>query len=499
MLIVPAIDIIGGKCVRLTQGDYSKKKVYSSDPLEVALGFQKKNAEILNVIDLDGAKNGFPQNFELVRKLVETVEISVQVGGGIRTTEDIRRYIDIGVARVILGTRVVSDSAFLKAVIDEFGADRVVVSVDVKNRKVGMNGWISFSDIDYLEFAKKLSGCGVKFILCTDISSDGTLKNPDLNIFEELVNFGFNVFAAGGVSDLSMLKKLKSAGVYGAVVGKAIYEGKLKLKDFADELSDEFDAGVCGESFLAKRIIPCLDVKEGRVVKGVNFENLADAGDPVELAKKYSENGADELVFLDISASKNRRKIMLDMVRRVAENIFIPFTVGGGISCIQDIRDVLSNGADKISINTAAIKNPMLISDAAENFGSQCVVVAIDVKKIRSKYKVFIKGGSEETDLEAVSWAKTAQNLGAGEILLTSMDRDGTCNGFDNYILRKVSDALNIPVIASGGGGTLSHLKDGIKIGNADAVLAAGIFHYNKYSIDEVKQYLVRNEVQVRL
>ncbi|HPU94740.1 MAG TPA: imidazole glycerol phosphate synthase subunit HisF [Candidatus Gracilibacteria bacterium] len=241
---------------------------------------------------------------------------------------------------------------------------------------------------------------------------------------------------------------------------------------------------------MAKRIIPCMDVKNGRVVKGVNFVDLADVGDPVALGMKYSNEGADELVFLDISASNEGRSILFDMVANISENVFIPFTVGGGIRSVSDIRNVLKNGADKVSINTSAVKNPDLISRAAEIFGSQCIVVAIDVKKIGDGYKVFINGGREEASLEVLDWAKEVETRGAGEILLTSIDQDGTKTGLDNVLLKKVSNAVNIPVIASGGVGSLDDFKDGFLEGGADAVLAAGIFHRGEYSISDVKKFL---------
>jgi cyclase len=237
---------------------------------------------------------------------------------------------------------------------------------------------------------------------------------------------------------------------------------------------------------LAKRIIPCLDVKNGRVVKGTEFLNLRDAGDPVELGAFYDREGADELVFLDITASHERRKTVADMVARVAEQVFIPYTVGGGIASTQDMREILLAGADKTAINTAAIQNPRLISEGAELFGSQCVVLAIDARR-RVKdnpaegWEVFIHGGRTSTGIDAVAWAIQAEKLGAGEILLTSMDRDGTKDGYDNELNRAISSAVGIPVIASGGAGNLEHLADGIKIGRADAVLAASIFHYREY------------------
>lgn len=249
---------------------------------------------------------------------------------------------------------------------------------------------------------------------------------------------------------------------------------------------------------LKKRIIPCLDVKNGRVVKGVNFENLIDAGDPVLQAKFYFEEGADELCFLDIAATNENRGTMLDMVKKISQVCFIPFTVGGGISSVEDFSNLLKCGADKISVNSAALKNPQLINDAAKRFGAQCVVVAIDAKKNASgNYEIFTHGGSKETGIDAVLWAMEAEKRGAGEILLTSMDRDGTRSGYDLELIKKITDKIKIPVIASGGVGNLQHLADGLNAG-ADAVLAASIFHFKNYSIAEAKEFLANQKISIR-
>ena len=250
---------------------------------------------------------------------------------------------------------------------------------------------------------------------------------------------------------------------------------------------------------LAKRIIPCLDVKGGRVVKGINFINIRDAGDPVETARAYNQAGADELVFLDISATLEERGTLIEVVRQVAEQVFIPFTVGGGIRTLEDIRNILQAGADKISLNSAAVQNPELVRTAAERFGSQCVVVAIDVRKNESgRYEVLIAGGTRDTGLDAIEWARTVEQLGAGEILLTSMDRDGTKSGYDLDITRRIADAVNIPVIASGGAGNLNDFYDGIVTGGAEAVLAASLFHFNEISIGQLKRYLALRGIPMR-
>jgi cyclase len=276
---------------------------------------------------------------------------------------------------------------------------------------------------------------------------------------------------------------------------------------------------------LTKRIIPCLDVKDGRVVKGTNFIHLRDAGDPVENARVYDEQGADELTFLDITASAERRKIILDVVHRAAEEVFMPLTVGGGIRSLEDIRELLQAGADKVSINTAAVKKPDLVREASEKFGSQCIVVAIDAKRIsgfpesweaaekaireeggaplnrldpRLSWEVYIDGGRTPTGLDALQWARKMEDYGAGEILLTSMDRDGTKIGYDLPLTRIFSDSLKIPIIASGGAGTLEHLKDALIYGRADAVLAASIFHYRQHTVGEVKEFLRQKGIRVR-
>ncbi|MCX5668288.1 MAG: imidazole glycerol phosphate synthase subunit HisF [Candidatus Omnitrophica bacterium] len=255
---------------------------------------------------------------------------------------------------------------------------------------------------------------------------------------------------------------------------------------------------------LTKRIIPCLDVKDGRVVKGVNFVNLRDAGDAVENALFYDKEGADELVFLDITASHEKRKTTIRLANKVAESIFLPFTVGGGISTVDDIRNLLNAGCDKVSINTAAVKRPAFIKESSKRFGSQCIVVAMDARcrvktKDKEKWEIYINGGRTSTGLDAIQWAKKAQSLGAGEILLTSMDYDGTKEGYDIELTKRISESVNIPVIASGGAGNLEHLYEALTAGLADAVLAASIFHFRTYSVGEAKDYLRKKNVAVRV
>lgn len=250
---------------------------------------------------------------------------------------------------------------------------------------------------------------------------------------------------------------------------------------------------------ITKRIIPCLDIKDGRTVKGINFENIKDAGDPVELAIEYAKQGADELVFLDITATNEKRKTLSELVSRIAKHINIPFTVGGGISSVEDVSILLNSGADKISLNTSAVKNPQLIKDLANQFGSQCVVLAIDTKFENNDWYVYLNGGRVKTDLKTIEWAKQAVELGAGEILLTSMNNDGTKDGFALDITKQISEAVKVPVIASGGAGSMEHFKDVFKNGKADAALAASVFHYREIGIPQLKTYLKENNIEIRL
>jgi len=250
---------------------------------------------------------------------------------------------------------------------------------------------------------------------------------------------------------------------------------------------------------LAKRIIPCLDVDRGRVVKGVKFVGLRDAGDPVEVARRYNEQGADELTFLDITASSDERDLILPIIEAVAAQVFIPLTVGGGVRRVQDVRRLLNAGADKVSINTAAVQSPQLVADAAGRYGSQCIVVAIDARRAGAGWEVFTHGGRRATGLDAVEWARKMQGLGAGEILLTSMDRDGTRAGFDLDLTRAVADAVDVPVIASGGVGALEHLADGVVQGRADAVLAASIFHFGEFTVAQAKEFMAKRGIEMRI
>ena len=483
MLIIPAIDIIGGKCVRLEQGDYSKVKNYGRDPVEVAQKFKEKGIALLHIIDLEGAKEGKLKNFKKTIEIARKTGLDIQTGGGIRTFKDAEKVLNNGIKRVILGTSALKNPELVKKLIDTFGADRIVVSIDVKDGIVMVKGWVENSNLTLDEAIKSLKSTGLEILIFTDIKQDGTLKGINPENIKKVLNKGFKVIVAGGVTDMEDVKKLEELGAYGCIIGKALYEGKIELPK---------------PNNLAKRIIPCMDIKNGRVVKGINFVNLKDAGDPVALAKHYSDMGADELIFLDIMATVEKRDTLYDLVRRISENINIPFTVGGGVKDIEDIRTLLNNGADKVSIGSYAVENPDFVKQAADKFGSQCIVISIDPKKINEKWEIFIKGGRENTNIDAIKFAKQMESLGAGELLVNSLDRDGMKNGYDLPLLKAITSAVNIPVIASSGAGSKEDFREAFTETKVDAALAASLFHYGEIFLPELKQYLLKNNITTR-
>ncbi len=491
MLAIPAIDILGGKCARLTQGDYEKAKFYDENLLEVAEKFVREGAGFLHIVDLDGAKEGRPVNKDQVLEIVKIVNIPVQIGGGIRDFETAKKYLDGGVSRIILGTSAINDPGLIKKIVRSFGWRRILVSLDVRGEDLAINGWLEKSAISIKEVIKLLQELGVRQVVVTDIGSDGMLEGPNLKLMDGIQSEGLKVIAAGGVTKMSDLENLKNIGCEGAIIGKAIYEGKINFREAAKKFNNN----------LVKRVIPCLDINQGRVVKGTNFQNLRDAGDPVELAKYYSESGADELVFLDISATFEERKTLYKLVEKIAKNIFIPFTVGGGISEMEDVRTLLLSGADKVSIGSAAVSNPKFVREVAEKFGSQCVVISVDAKKSAngSGWEIFIKGGRENTGKDAIEFVREMEKLGAGELLVNSLDRDGMGTGYDIALLKSVVEAVNIPVVASSGAGKKEDFLEAVEMAKVDGVLAASLFHYGKLTVNELKKYLSANNVTVRL
>lgn len=484
MLTIPAIDILNGNCVRLYQGDYSKVKQYSQNPLKIAQKLQSQRAEYLHIIDLDGAKNGRTSNFKTIIEIANNIDIPIQVGGGIRNFQDAQKYLKAGIDRIILGSSAIQNPQLIKKLINEFGPQRIIIATDIKNNKIAIEGWTKSSNQSISNFLQNLKQLNASQVLVTDISKDGTLEGPNLPLIQKIIKSGFQVFAAGGISNIKDLQNLKSIGVKAAITGKAYYEGRINLST-AKKLNTD----------LAKRVIPCLDVANGQVVKGINFKNLKVTGDPVELGQKYSEQSADELVFLDITATNQKRQTLVNLVEKVAQNIFIPFTVGGGIKNLDDIQTLLLKGADKIAICTTAIKNPSLIKQASKRFGAQCIVISMDCKKDGKSWKLYTNGGKVKTKVDAIKFAKKMEKLGAGELLINSLDQDGTKQGYDLELLRSISETVNIPIIASSGAGTKEDFTKAYQF--ADACLAASIFHFDKIQIPELKKYL-RKSLTIR-
>lgn len=491
MFVIPAIDIIDGKCVRLVQGNFSDSTVYSNNPVEVAKNFEKRGAVFLHIVDLDGAKLGYPVNSKIILAIAKSVKIPVQVGGGLRLYEQAQKYLENGVEKIILSTVAIENPKLLERLLEEFGSYRVTVSVDVKDGRVATRGWLEKNTKTIPAFVSFLKKVGVTSVIVTDISKDGLLKGPNFALAKEFINEGFKTVVAGGVSSLEDLEMLNKLGAFGAIVGKAMYEGKVDLQGAQEK--------VAYKNNLAKRIIPCLDVKNGRVVKGTHFKELRDAGDPVELGKRYSELGADELVFLDIAATLENRKTLCEMVSKIAKKVNIPFTVGGGITTLEDIKNLLNAGADKVSIGSAAVKNPNLVKEAAAYFGSQCIAISVDAKRQKQSWKIYIRGGTEETDVDAIEFSRQMEKLGAGELLVNSLDRDGTKKGFDLDLLKSITDSVNIPVIASSGAGGVQDFLEVFQKTNVDAALGASIFHYKEVNIIELKKFLSNNNLPIRI
>ncbi|MFA4872985.1 MAG: imidazole glycerol phosphate synthase subunit HisF [Patescibacteria group bacterium] len=491
MLVIPAIDIVGGKCVRLTQGDFAKSTLYSANPADVAKDFERQGTRFLHVVDLDGARTGFPVNSETILSIAKSVGIPIQIGGGIRSYDQARGYLEGGVSKIVLGTAVIENPKMLERVSRDFGKSRVTVSVDIKDGNAATCGWLKKSTETAPALIAALKKIGIASVIVTDTSKDGLLQGPNFGLTKLFIDEGFETIAAGGVTSLSDIREFTKLGAYGVIVGKAIYENKIDMRNAQREAAYK--------SSLAKRIIPCLDVKNGRVVKGTYFTNLRDAGDPVALGKKYCQQGADELILLDIAATLESRKTFCDLVSAIAREISIPFTVGGGITTIEDIRKLLSVGADKVSIGTAAVRNPRFIKDAAAYFGSQCIVISIDAKRQNEDFIIYIKGGTEKTEMDAVAFSKQMAQYGAGELLVNSLDRDGTQKGFDVELLKRVTDSVSIPVIASSGAGSMRDFLTVFEKTNVDAALGASIFHSQEKSIMELKRFLSSNNIPIRL
>lgn len=491
MFIIPAIDIINKKCVRLTQGMFSQVTTYNTCPIEMAKQFERDGAKLLHVVDLEGAKAGKPTNTETILAISRAVSIPLQAGGGIRSYESAKRLLSEGIERIVLSTIFIENPQLLEKLVNDFGCSHILVSLDIKNNKVAINGWTKEKNKSISNIISILKTIGIKTVIVTDTSKDGLLQGPNFKLTSKFISEGFETIAAGGISSIGDIKELYKCGAYGVIVGKALYEGRLDLKNLQHI--------VRYRNNLTKRIIPCLDVRDGRVVKGTHFKDLKDAGNPVELGEMYSKLGADELIFLDIDATIENRAALYNLVEQVAQKINIPFTVGGGVKSIEDIRALLKCGADKVSIGSAAVLNPNLLREVTKCFGSQCIVVSIDAKRKGNKWNVYIKGGREKTNIDVVKFAKQVEELGVGEILVNSLDRDGTKEGFDLELLNTISKNVNIPVIASSGAGSKEDFLDVFKKTNVDAALGASVFHYKEIDIISLKEFLSGNNISVRL
>jgi cyclase len=481
MQVIPSLDLLGGRVVRLTHGDFATARAYGEpeavlDTLDVPRGTR------LHVVDLEASRSGRPIETDLVRRLALR-DLVVQVGGGIRSLEDARRWIDCGAERIVVGTVASESPRLLSALVETFGPMRIVPAVDVRNGVIRTNGWERESTAAIADVFAHIESLGIAEALVTDIARDGVMRGPSFALYRQLRGMTrVRLIASGGVSTTSDVVSLARLGnVSGCVIGKALLERRLDLRQTIARLATP--------NAIPERVIPCLDVRDGRVVKGVSFTNIRDAGDPVECAMRYEEEGADELVMLDIDGAG-----AIDTVHRVAESIFIPFTVGGGVRTVEDFRALLRAGADRVAINTAALLRPDLIRECANEFGVQAVVLSCDAKGGRAT----IRGGRETTDVDAVEWCRHAEKLGAGEILLTSVDRDGTNRGFDIELLRAVTSTVNIGVIASGGAGCVEDFRDAIESGGASAVLAASLFHDRVLSVGDVKRHLAVEGIPIR-
>ena len=497
MELLPAIDLRGGRVVRLEQGEDHRRTVYGDDPVAVLEGFAAAGAQRVHVIDLDGAFGEAPQRAAVARLAAAAAErgVLIELGGGLRDEDAVRWALEeAGVERVVLGSMALRQPERF-ADLARAHPGRVVPALEVKHGALRDAGWREASAETPEAAARRIGGLPCPAVLVTDIARDGLLGGPNLDLAADIARWsGLPAILSGGVHalrDLEAAARMPEIGA--AIVGKALYDGRFTVAQALAACAGGAPTG------LMHRIIPCLDVRGGRVVKGVRFENLRDQGDPAAIAAGYDTQGADELVFLDIGAAPERRDTDLDWVRATAEQVFIPLTVGGGVRSVDDAAALLGAGADKVGLNTAGIDDPDLIDRLAARFGSQCVVLSIDVaERDEGAFEVVTHGGRKPRGKDAVAWAREGVARGAGEILLTSIDRDGTLDGYHLPLMRAISEAVSVPVIASGGAGRPEHLAAALAAG-ASAVLAASIFHDGTYRVAEVKRFLADRGFPMRL
>ena len=488
-MIFPAIDLQDGRSVRLYKGDFAKETIINPDPVDQASQYEAAGVGALHLVDLDGAKAGKPVNVDIVKRVRAAFTGVLEIGGGIRDKDAVDLYLEMGVNRVILGSVALKNPELTKQVIAEYGPECIVIGVDGKNGKVAAEGWLDQSDVPMTDLIGAMVAAGAKYFIVTDVDRDGTMQGANEALLGSLQDQfpTARIVASGGVRHLEDIKNLEKRGVVDSIVGKSLYEGTITLEEIAAFNKE-------------KRIIPCLDVDNGRVKKGVNFVNLVDVGSPVDIAATYEEQGADELVFLDITATVDRRTTMRDVVTDISKHVFMPLTVGGGIKTVDDMSALLKAGADKVSLNSAALARPELISEGAQKFGNQCMVVAIDVKTDpeTDTWYVYTHGGRKRSDWEALAWAKEAVSRGAGELLVTSMDKDGTKSGFDIKLYKALEEVVDVPIIASGGAGTVQHFIDVFTETGVTGALAASIFHFGEISIPDLKLQLKAAGIAVR-
>ncbi|MEE2776469.1 MAG: imidazole glycerol phosphate synthase subunit HisF [Acidobacteriota bacterium] len=503
MDLLPAIDLRHGRVVRLLRGQDSQRTEYDLDPLETLLGYGRAGVQMVHVVDLDAALGEAPQR-DLVAGLAGHPEApAIELGGGLRDRESVAWAFAAGVQRAVITSLLVKDFQTFSELVASY-PERIVAALDFQKRALRYAGWTESAPWSLEEACERLRPLALAAVLVTDIDRDGAMVGPNIDLAAEVgERCGAAAIVSGGVSGAADLTRARRrAHIGAAIVGKALYDGEIDLAA-ALRTASGTDTG------LTARVIPCLDVAAGRVVKGVNFVNLRDQGDPAECALRYARDGADEIVFLDITASPERRKTNLDWVTRTAEQVFIPLTVGGGVREVEDARSLLLAGADKVATNTAAVDDPTLLTRIAERFGSQCVVLSVDARRRRTAvrqppmdglegWEVVTHGGRTGTGIDALEWIAKGVEHGAGEILLTSIDSDGTQDGYDLELLSRVSEMVSVPVVASGGAGTIEHLAHALEVGSS-AVLAASIFHESTYTPDQVKTELAQRGFAMRV
>ncbi len=488
--LLPAVDIADGQAVQLVQGVAGSEKRFG-DPVEAALRWQEAGAEWIHLVDLDAAF-GRGNNRDLLATIVGTLDIDVEMSGGIRDDDSLDAAMKAGCRRVNIGTAALEQPEWCASAIASHG-DRIAIGLDVRGRTLAARGWTRDGG-DLYDVLARLDAEGCARYVVTDVNKDGMLQGPNLDLLRSVcAETDRPVVASGGITELADLCRLDGSRARRRR-GRDHRHRALRGPVHADRRArpDPRSNRARSRMSLAVRVIPCLDVDAGRVVKGINFQQLRDAGDPVELAKVYDAEGADELTFLDISASHEGRSTTMEIVSRTAEQVFIPLTVGGGVGSVEDVDRLLRAGADKIAVNTAAIRRPELVAEIADRFGNQVLVLSVDARRAAgtdSGFEVTTHGGRTSAGIDALEWAVRAADLGAGEILLNAMDADGTTEGFDLELIRLVRAAVSIPVIASGGAGAIEHFAPAVDAG-ADAVLAATVFHFGTLRIPEVKHAL---------